>query len=78
MRRREFIKRFGMSPTYLYSAAGADTDADSGNSDGAVDLPVSGAADQHWIAPLREEAAAGKIAHEGSLIGVPSTWRAAA
>jgi hypothetical protein len=28
-------------------------------------LPVSGAADQHGVALLREEAAAGKIAHEG-------------
>jgi hypothetical protein len=46
-------------------AAGAGADAAPGNRDGEVGLASPGAADQDGVALLREEAAAGEIAHEG-------------
>ena len=45
-------------------ASGAATDAASGNGDGQVGLASAGTADQHGVALLGEEGAAGKIAHQ--------------
>ena len=45
-------------------AAGAGSDAASGNGDGQMGLAGAGPADQHGIALLCDEAAAGEIVHE--------------
>ena len=47
------------------AAAGAAADAGAGDGDGDVGLAGAGAADQHDVALLREEAAAGEVAHQG-------------
>ena len=47
------------------AAAGAAADAGAGDADGEMGLAGAGAADQHEVALLGEEAAAGEVADEG-------------
>src|SRR5712672_3258796 len=56
-------------------AAGAGSDAASGNRDGKMRLAGAGPADQHGVALLGDEAAAGEVVDEFWLIGVPSNWK---
>src|SRR5262249_21600149 len=46
-------------------AAGAGADAASGDGDGEMRLASAGPADQHGVALLGEESAAGEVVHEG-------------